>query len=82
MKRRLSISALSATSYATFMGAAFAQSANAYNNANCNASFLSCSGGGSAAPFGNLGSGGLETMLIAAVIAIFSWRVIVRKLRA
>lgn len=62
-------------------GAAVAQSANAYKNANCNASFQSCSGGGSSAPFGDLGSSGLEVLLVVAVILLLAWRPLRRGLR-
>ena len=55
-------------------GEAVAQSARALERANCNASFMGCSGGGSAAPFGDMGASGLEALLVIAVILLFAWR--------
>lgn len=59
---------------------AVAQSARAFERANCNASFMGCSGGGSAAPFGDMGSSGLEVLLIVAAIFLFAWRPMLRRL--
>lgn len=55
-----------------------AQSAQAYERANCNASFQSCSGGGSGAPIGDLGGSTAELAVIAAVVLMLvgwsAWR--------
>lgn len=66
-----------------FLGAGevVAQSARARERANCNASFQNCSGGGSAAPFGDMGSSGLEVLLVVAVILLFAWRPMLRGVR-
>lgn len=50
----------------------FGQSTTAYEVANCNANFLSCSAGGYAAPIGDLGGSFLELVVIGTLIAVIS----------
>ena len=59
-------------------GSALAQSSRAYVRANCTASFLTCEGGGSAAPIGDLGGSGLEMAALAAVLGLVAFRVMAR----
>lgn len=82
MKRIFATSAIFAANIAAYTEMAVAQSAKAKENANCNASFLSCSGGGNAAPFGTVGSGGLELLLVGAIVLVVAWRPLARKMAA
>ena len=70
---RLSIYLASLAAIAVQASPALAQSERAGEVANCNASFRGCSGGGSAVPFGDMGSGGLELMLVAGVLLVLAW---------
>ena len=51
-----------------------AQSARAYEVANCNASFKGCSGGGSGAPIGDLGGSGLELIALALIAGAIAYK--------
>lgn len=81
MTRFMTMAASVAAYFTMFSGTAFARSERAYSSANCNASFLGCSSEGSAAPIGELGSGTLEVLLVAAVIFLFAGKPLMRRMR-
>ncbi len=81
MKSLTTFAAALAAAITLTAGDVLAQSATARERANCNASFKGCSGGGTAAPFGEMGSGGLELLVVAAVILLLAFRPVTRRLR-